>query len=169
VKNATPLASLIRSTAKVPRVPGLAVYFTRDPNGAPAALLHSLKHYHVLHEHVLLLTIEISLLPKVAEAERLKFEPLDSGFARAVLTFGYMDEPNLPPALNALPEGWRVSPMLITYVLGRQILLIPPAHRGLKLLQDKLFLIMMRLAGSATEYYRLPPGRVVELGSQVQL
>jgi KUP system potassium uptake protein len=169
VKNATPLASLLRSTAKVPRVPGLAVYFTRDPNGAPAALLHSLKHYHVLHEHVLLLTIETSLLPKVGETERLKFEPLESGFGRAALTFGYMDEPNLPPALNALPEGWRVSPMLITYVLGRQILLIPPAHRGLPLLQDKLFLLMMRLAGSATEYYRLPPGRVVELGSQVQL
>jgi len=169
VKHATPLASLLRSTAKVPRVPGLAVYFTRDPNGAPAALLHSLKHYHVLHEHVLLLTIETSLLPKVGEADRLKFQPLESGFARAVLTFGYMDEPNLPPALNALPEGWRVSPMLITYVLGRQILLIPPAHRGLPLLQDKLFLLMMRLAGSATEYYSLPPGRVVELGSQVQL
>jgi KUP system potassium uptake protein len=123
----------------------------------------------VLHEHVLLLTIKTSLLPKVGEAERLKFEPLESGFARAVLTFGYMDEPNLPPALDALPEGWRVSPMLITYVLGRQILLIPPAHRGFPLLQDKLFLLMMRLAGSATEYYRLPPGRVVELGSQVQL
>ena len=169
VKHATPLASLIRSTAKVPRVPGLAVYFTRDPNGAPAALLHSLKHYHVLHEHVLLLTIETSLLPKVAEAKRLTFELLESGFARAVLTFGYMDEPNLPPVMNALPEDWRVSPMLITYVLGRQILLIPPAHRGLPLLQDKLFLLMMRLAGSATEYYRLPPGRVVELGSQVQL
>lgn len=99
----------------------------------------------------------------------MKLDPLESGFGRAVLTFGYMDERNLLPALNALPEGWRVSPMRITYVLGRQILLIPPAHRGLPLLQDKLFLLMMRLAGSATGYYRLPPGRVVELGSQVQL
>jgi len=167
--HATPLASLLRSTAKVPRVPGLAVYFTRDAHGAPAALLHSLKHFHVMHEHVLLLTIETSLLPKAAEAERLKFESLEPGFARAVLTFGYMDEPNVPPALDALPDGWRVSPMLITYVLGRQILLIPPTRRGLPLLQDKLFMLMMRLAGSATEYYRLPPGRVVELGSQVQL
>lgn len=167
--NATPLASLVRSTVNVPRVPGLAVYLTRDVHGAPAALLHSLKHYRVIHEHVLLLTIETSLLPKVAEAERLKFEPLEPGFARAVLTFGYMDEPNVPPALAALPEGWRTSPMQTTYVMGRQILLIPPAHRGLPLLQDKLFMFMMRLAGSATEYYRLPPGSVVELGSQVQL
>jgi len=168
-RHAMPLASFLRSTAKAPRVPGLAVYLTRDTHGVPAALLHSLKHYHVLHERVLLLTVETSLLPRVAEAERLKFEPLEPGFARAVLTFGYMDEPNLPPALAALPEGWRASPMHTSYVLGRQILLIPPAQRGLPLLQDKLFRLMMRLAGSATAYYRLPPGRVVELGSQVQL
>ena len=157
-----------RLAAEAMPVPGLAGYFTRDSAGVPTALLHGLKHHHVLHERILLLTIETSLLPAIAPATRLRFEQCAPGFARARLTFGYMDEPAVPQALAALPEGWHADPMATSYILGRQIL-VPRARPGMARWRDTLFAAMVRLSGSAAEYYRLPPGRVVELGSQVAL
>jgi len=170
VTHATPLASLIRSTAKVPSVPGLAVYFTRDPDGAPAALLHSLKHYHVLHEHVLLLTIETSMLPKVGGAERLKFEPLESGFARAVLTFGYMDEPNLPPPRVERAAGWLAGLADADHLCPGPADYADPARPSRPTAAATQAIPAHDAPGRfGYEIYRLPPGGVVELGSQVQL
>jgi KUP system potassium uptake protein len=167
-EEALPVADFLRSTASVMRVPGLAVYFTRDAGGVPTALLHSLKHHHVLHERVLLLTIRTALTPHVKHVHRLHFEELTPGTARAVLTFGFRDEPNVPKALGVLPAPWREEPMRTSYILGRQIL-VPAARPGMPLWRETLFAAMVRLSGSAMEYYRLPPGRVVELGSQVEI
>jgi KUP system potassium uptake protein len=163
-----PVADFLQSTARVPRVPGLAVYFTRDASGVPTALLHSLKHYHVLHEKVLLLTIRTALLPHVKHVHRLQFEALAPGMARAVLTFGFHDDPNVPKALGFLPADWHEEPLRTGYVLGRQIL-VPAKRPGMSLWREVLFAGMVRLSGSAMEYYHLPPGRVVELGSQVEI
>jgi len=167
-RDAMPVESFVRSTAKVQRVPGLAVYFTRDVAGVPTALLHSLKHYNVLHERILLLTIKTALLPHVAPGSRLGFEELAPGAGRAVLTFGFLDEPDVPTTLELLPPAWHEEPMRTSYVLGRQIL-IPAARPGMSLWREVLFGAMVRLSGSAMEYFRLPPGRVVELGSQVEI
>jgi KUP system potassium uptake protein len=165
---ALPVEDFLRGTTNVLRVPGLAIYFTRDAAGVPTALLHSLKHHHVLHERVLLLTIRTALLPHVKHVHRLHFEELTPGVARALLTFGFRDEPNVPKALGFLPQGWFEEPMRVSYVLGRQIL-VPAARPGMPLWRETLFAAMVRLSGSAMEYYRLPPGRVVELGSQVEI
>ena len=97
-RDAMPVESFLRATAKCTRVPGLAVYFTRDAAGVPTALLHSLKHHHVLHEHVLLLTIRTALLPHVLRGSRLRFEEIGPSTGRAVLTFGFLDEPDVPEA-----------------------------------------------------------------------
>jgi KUP system potassium uptake protein len=167
-QDALPVEDFLRGTARVPRVPGLAVYFTRDASGVPTALLHSLKHYHVLHEKVLLLTIRTALLPHVKHVHRLEFEELAPGMARAVLTFGFRDATNVPKALGFLPADWREEPLKTGYVLGRQIL-IPAKRPGMSLWREILFAGMVRLSGSAMEYYHLPPGRVVELGSQVEI
>ena len=150
------------------RVSGLAVYFTRDATGVPTALLHSLKHHHVLHEHLLFLTIRTALVPHVANEARLDFKEIGQGAGRAILTFGFLDEPDVPAALNLLPHPWIEDTMRTSYVLGRQIL-VPAARPGMPLWQEALFAAMVRLSGSATEYFRLPPGRVVELGSQVEI
>ena len=163
-----PVDSFLRATTNVQRVPGLAVYFTRDATGVPTALLHSLKHHHVLHEHVLLLTIQTALLPHVARTSRLRFEEIAPNTGRAVLTFGFLDEPDVPDGLALLPPAWTEEATRISYVLGRQIL-VPAARPGMPLWQEAVFAAMVRLSGSATEYFRLPPGRVVELGSQVEL
>jgi KUP system potassium uptake protein len=167
-RDAMPVDSFLRTSANAPRVPGLAVYFTRDATGVPTALLHSLKHHHVLHEHVLLLTIQTAMLPHVARESRLHFEEIGPGTSRAVLTFGFLDEPDVPAGLTLLPQGWAEDAMRTSYVLGRQIL-VPAARPGMPQWQEALFAAMVRLSGSATEYFRLPPGRVVELGSQVEI
>jgi len=167
-RHAIPVADFLQACARVPRVPGLAVYFTHDPDGVPTALLHSLKHYHVLHERVLLLTIRTALTPHVKHVHRLHFEELAPGTARAILTFGFRDEPNVPKALGFLPPGWQEDPMRTGYVLGRQIL-VPAKRPGMPMWREILFAAMVRLSGAAMEYYRLPPDRVVELGSQVEI
>ncbi len=167
-QDALPVADFLRSSVHIQRVPGLAIYFTRDFDYVPTALLHSLKHYHVLHERVLLLTISTALTPHVKHVHRLRFEPLGQGMARAELTFGFRDEPNVPKALAFLPPDWQEEPLRTGYVLGRQIL-IPAKGPAMPLWREKLFAAMVRLSGSAVEYYRLPPDRVVELGSRVQI
>ena len=168
-EDAMPAADFLHTTAKVQRVPGLAVYFTRDTEGVPTALLHSLKHHHVLHERVLLLTIATALSPHVAPDARLRLEELGAGAGRAVLTFGFLDEPNVAEMMKLLPDAWREAPERISYVLGRQILIPSAARPGMSLWREALFAAMVRLSSSAMEYYRLPPGRVVELGSQVEI
>ena len=167
-RDAMPVESFRRATTNVQRVPGLAVYFTRDAAGVPTALLHSLKHHHVLHEHVLLLTIRTALLPHVLRGSRLRFEEIGPNTGRVVLTFGFLDEPDVPEALRLLPPAWIEDPMRTSYVLGRQIL-VPAARPGMSLWREALFAAMIRLSGSAMEYFHLPPGRVVELGSQVEI
>jgi KUP system potassium uptake protein len=167
-RDAMPVESFLRATTHVRRVPGLAVYFTRDAGGVPTALLHSLKHHHVLHDHVLLLTIRTALLPHVLHGSRLRFEEIGPSIGRAVLTFGFLDEPDVPEALELLPSAWIEDPMRTSYVLGRQIL-VPAARPGMSPWREALFAAMVRLSGSAMEYFRLPPGRVVELGSQVEI
>ncbi len=167
-RDAMPIDTFLRATTDVPRVPGLAVYFTRDAAGVPTALLHSLKHHHVLHGRIVLLTIQTAMLPHVAVETRLTFEPIGSGIGRAALTFGFLDEPDVPGALTRLPPEWTQDPMRTSYVLGRQIL-VPAARPGMPMWRETLFATMVRLSGSAMEYFRLPPGRVVELGSQVEI
>jgi KUP system potassium uptake protein len=163
-----PVADFLKSCPTIQRVPGMAIYFTRDPEAVPVALLYSLKHYHVLHDKVLLLTIRTALIPHVRTVNRLQFEPLAAGTARAILTFGFRDEPDVPKALAFLPVDWQEDPMRTGYVLGRQTL-IPAGHSAMPLWRETLFAVMVRLAGSAMQYYRLPPDRVIELGSQVEI
>ena len=165
---AMPVEEFLHTCARIQRVPGMAVYFTRDPAGVPIALLHSLKHYHVLHERVLLLTIRTALTPHVKHVHRLQFDEFAPGTARAILTFGFRDEPNVPKALGFLPPEWHEEPLRTGYVLGRETL-IPAGHAGMPPWRETLFAAMVRLSGSAMEYYRLPPDRVVELGSQIEI
>jgi KUP system potassium uptake protein len=167
-QEAMPVEDFLRATATIQRVPGLAVYFTRDEAGVPTALLHSLKHHHVLHERVVLLTIRTALLPHMDSEQRLRLEELATGMGRVVLTFGFLDEPDVPEALKLLPPAWREEPMRTSYVLGRQIL-IHAARPGMSRWREALFSALVRVSSSAMEYYRLPPGRVVELGSQVEI
>jgi KUP system potassium uptake protein len=162
------IEEFVDACGHVQRVPGLAIYFTRDATRVPLALLHSLKHYHVLHERVMFLNIRTALRPHVKHVHRLDFREIAPGVARSVLTFGFRDDPNVPKALGFLPPEWHEEALRTGYVLGRQIV-VPARRPGMPLWREAIFAAMVRLSGSAVEYYRLPANRVVELGSQVEI
>lgn len=151
------------------RVTGTAVFMFGNPEGTPPALLHSLKHYRVLHERVVFLSVVTDAVPLVTAAKRATVEELGEGFFRIVLHYGFMEDPNLPEALARVKiPGLDLNPMKTTFFLGRETL-IPSRNPGMALWREHLFAVMSRNARTATSFFGLPPNRVVELGAQIQL
>jgi KUP system potassium uptake protein len=165
----TPLAPLLKSLAKSAphRVPGTAVFLTAAPESAPTALLHSLKHYKVLHENNVILTIVTENIPRVSPQDRVEMEPLGNGFMRLILHFGFMETPNIPKALAiARKHGWTFDIMSTSFFLSRRSVR-PDARSGMPAWQDKLFIFLAQNADDASSYFQLPTDRVVEIGTQV--
>jgi KUP system potassium uptake protein len=151
------------------RAKGTAVFLTSQPDHAPAALLHNLKHNQVLHEQVVLLTVRIARRPRVADEERAALVPLAPGIHAVTLTFGFMESPNVARGLKlARLQGLRFDIMRTSFFLSRRTVL-PGRARGLARLQDLMFLFLMRNAERAADYFQIPPSRVVELGARVAL
>jgi KUP system potassium uptake protein len=165
------LESLVSMLEKKPpaRVPGTAVFLTSDPQSAPTALLHSLKHYKVLHEKNVILTIETANTPRIDPAERVHIEPVGETFARVLIRYGFMETPNVPKALAiARKLGWQFDIMSTSFFLSRRALK-PAAQSDMPRWQDKMFILLARLANDATDYFQIPTGRVVEVGTQVTI
>jgi KUP system potassium uptake protein len=149
------------------RVPGTAVFLTSDPASAPTALMHSLKHYKVLHEKNVILTIKTAVTPRVDPSERVKLEQVGNTFNKVTLRFGFMESPNVPKALAiARKLGWQFDIMATSFFLSRRALK-PAARSGMPRWQDHLFIALSRTANDATDYFQIPSGRVVEVGTQV--
>jgi KUP system potassium uptake protein len=165
----TPLRDLIESLEKKPRprVPGTAVFLTATPDSAPTALLHSLKHYKVLHESNVILTIITENVPRVAAKDRVEIESVGESFMRVVLHFGFMDTPNIPKALAiARKLGWTFDIMSTSFFLSRRAVR-PDPRSGMPTWQDKMFVFLAQNADDASSYFQLPTDRVVEIGTQV--
>ena len=170
-KSEVPLKSLVGSLEKKPplRVPGTAVFLTGDPDFAPTALMHSLKHYKVLHEKNVILTVETVATPRVDPADRVAIEPIGETFSRVVLRFGFMETPNVPKALAVARQlGWRFDIMSTSFFLSRRTLR-PAARSGMPRWQDRMFIMIARGANDATDYFQIPTDRVVEVGTQVAI
>jgi len=168
-KNEIPLEFLTEQLKKKPPqlVPGTAVFLTSDPNSAPTALMHSLKHYKVLHEQNVILSVVTAQEPTVPDSERVKMEPINDLFMRVTMTFGYMEQPNIPKAMAICrKQGWKFDIMTTSFFLSRRSLKASP-NSGMPLWQDRLFIGLARTAADATEYFQIPTGRVVEVGTQV--
>jgi len=166
-----PLADLITMLEKRPpqRVSGTAVFLTSDPQSAPTALMHSLKHYKVLHEKNVILTIETAPTPRIEDAERVRMEQLSATFSKVTLRFGFMESPNVPKTLAiARKLGWQFDIMSTSFFLSRRALK-PAAHSGMPRWQDHLFIALSRSSNDATDYFQIPTGRVVEVGTQVTI
>ncbi len=166
-----PLLDLVRSLEKKPphRVPGAAVFLTSDPSATPGALMHSLKHYKVLHEKNVMLTILSANVPRIPPEERIVMEPISDGFSRIILKFGYMDEPNVPKALLTCRKmGWKFDIMSTSFFLSRRAIRIG-ATSLMPRWQDKLFILLGRNASDASAYFHIPTGRVVEIGTQITI
>jgi KUP system potassium uptake protein len=167
---AMPIKVFIQSAAtSASRVPGTAVFMTSTADGVPHALLHNLKHNKVLHERIILLTVKIADVPYHPLGERVHLDHLGHGFHRVVLKYGFMEEPDVPAALNLVGGcGDKFKMMDTSFFLARQTLLASDKP-GMAIWREKLFAWMLRNAESAMEFFRLPTNRVVELGSQVEI
>ncbi len=162
-------------TSTIPRVPGTAVFMTSEPGGTPVVLLHHLKHNKVLHEQVILLSIQTADVPEVSPAERVaRLERLELGFVRVVARYGFMESPDVKQVLGLLrDQGIKARPLDTSYYLGREEL-IPadkPWKKGgltMNIWRKRLFAVMAKNARSASAFFNLPPNRVVELGTQIE-
>jgi KUP system potassium uptake protein len=149
------------------RAPGTAIFLTSDASIAPVALMHNLKHNKVLHEKNVILTVETAETPRVLEDQRIRIEPVNDDFKKVYVTYGFMESPNLPKALALCrKQGLKFDIMGTSFFLGRRSV-VPSAQSGMPLWQDKLFIFLMKNAANPTDFYKIPPGRVVELGTQV--
>ena len=170
-RSEVPLADLVPNLeAKPPhRVEGTAVFLTGDPISTPTALLHSLKHYKVLHKRNAILTVQIVERPRVPEGERITIEPLSETFTRITVRFGFAESPNVPKALAiARKKGWTFDIMSTSFFLSRRSLRAAP-RSAMPHWQDRLFFALARSADDASSYFQIPTDRVVEIGTQVTI
>ena len=168
-RDSLPLADLIESLRARPphRAPGTAIFLTSQGDLAPVALMHNLKHNKVLHEKNVILTVATSDRPRVADEARVAVQSLGPDFSRVTVTYGFMEQPNVPAALAAgRRQGLRFDIMATSFFLGRRSVL-PGREPGMALWRDRLFIYLLRNAANPTDFFQIPPGRVVEMGAQV--
>jgi KUP system potassium uptake protein len=166
-----PLEGLVSSLTRKPPhlVKGTAVFLTSNPETAPVALMHNLKHNKVLHEKNVVLTIKTVDTPRVSESERVKITPLNDLFSQVNVSFGYMEQPNVPKALGLCRKaGWKYDIMSTSFFLSRRSLKVA-ATSLMPAWQDKIFIALAKNANDASTYFQIPTGRVVEVGTQVSV
>jgi KUP system potassium uptake protein len=166
-----PLDVFLDGVARKPRlrVPGTAIFLDRISTGTPLALVHNLRHNKAMHERIVFLTVTTEPVPFVSWRRRVEVEPLKEGFHRVTVRYGFMQDPDVPKALDGLKIGDRRFDLMdTTFFLGRETL-IPRGTLGMAVWREKLFALMSRNATSAMAFFRLPPNRVVELGTQIEM
>jgi KUP system potassium uptake protein len=168
-RDSVPLTDLIKmlEKSKPVRVAGTAVFMTSDPETAPGALLHNLKHNKVLHKRNIMMTINTADTPRVPESEKLMVEDLSEDVKRIIVNVGYMESPRVPHFLAlARRRGLDFDIMQTSFFLGKRTIKAA-ATSGMPLWQDNVFIFLSRTAANATDFFHIPTGRVVELGAQV--
>ena len=166
-----PLADLVRQLESKPpaRAKGTAVFLTATPDMAPASLMHSLKHFKVLHDKNVILTVSTLNVPRIRDTERVSMEQLSPSFARIQMKFGYLESPNIPKALALCKkQGFKFDIMSTSFILSRRSLRAA-TKSGMPRWQDQLFFLLMRNSSDATDYFRIPTGRAVKIGNQVAI
>ncbi len=166
-----PLDRLFETLALHPphRVRGTAIFLTADPDVAPAALLHNLKHNQVLHEQIIILTVKTLQIPHAPDSEQMKVEDFMPGVKRVTMTFGFMETPNVVKRLTQSKRyGLKFDIMKTSFFLSRRTV-VPSDKSGMPLWQDHLFIFLARNATNATDFFHIPSGRAVELGNQVMV
>jgi KUP system potassium uptake protein len=154
---------------RIPRVPGTAIFMSRSPDGVPTTLLHNIKHNKIVHQRVVLLTVETEDRAHLADEERFEWLELGFGVFRLTLRFGFMEDPDIPEVLERISTGpVTFNPMATSYFLGRETL-IPTKQPGMAIWREHVFAWMMRNSSSASVFFSLPPNQVIELGAQVEL
>ena len=170
-RESVPIAELIEMLrARQPhRVPGTAIFLTSDPDMAPVALMHNLKHNKVLHEKNVIATVRIAETPRVPECDRVQLTAFNEDFKKLVIRYGFMETPNVPKALGLCKkQGVKFDIMATSFFLGRRSV-VPATQTAMPLWQDKLFIFLLKNGSNPTEFFKIPAGRVVELGAQISV
>ena len=170
-RTSIPLLPFLKSLSEHPpvRVPGTAVFMAGDPDGVPNALLHNLKHFKVLHERVVFLTVVTRNIPWVPASERVAAEPLGQGFYRLIVHFGFMNRPDVSATLDLCKDcGLTFDLMQTTFFLSRTTV-IPTSKQGMARWRERLFAAMARNAHTAADYYNIPTNCVIELGTKIEI
>jgi KUP system potassium uptake protein len=169
-RQSVPLADLAAALARraPERVEGTAIFLTGNPDSAPGALLHNLKHNKVLHEVNLVASVRTADRPQVSPEERCEVRRIDDNFSVVILRYGFMETPDVPRALADATKAGLIDlhPMKASYFIGRNTLK-PDAEVGMPLWQDRIFMFLQRNASDPTDFLHIPPGKVLELGEQV--
>ena len=152
--------------AHVARVPGIAVYLFKDEGAAPPALVSNLRHNHVLHDKVLLVSVHTEDVPRVPEDDRAHVQDLGDGIWQVRFSYGFMEEPDIPVALSQLPDIDAEAP--VTYFLGRESVSTGKAP-GMHPWREELFVLLNRGAANASRFFKLPPEQVFEVGTHVEI
>jgi KUP system potassium uptake protein len=164
-----PMKDFLESIIGVTRVPGTAVYLSRRADVVPRAMLHSLKHYKVLHERNVVVHIETEQVPRIAASDRHAVETLSSKFYRVVLRYGFMEHPDIPVALSRCAlDGQAIDMMDTTFFMSRDSVRLAKRARMNRIIR-RVFVWMYHNASDATEFFRIPPNRIVELGARIEL
>ncbi len=171
-RDAIPLSQFVDALnpARPVRVPGTAIFMTRDLTQVPVALLHALKHYKALHERVVMMQVDTEDVPHVADERRLEIREIGKGFYTMLVRYGFTDEPNIMRALALCRvQHFHINLMETSFFIGREKVRPRPRRTALWRWRDRLFILLTNLALDATEFFRIPPNRVVELGGQIEI
>lgn len=170
-EDAVPLEEFVNSPmTSVHRIKNTAIFLSATPDSVPSALLHNLKHNQVLHERVVILTVQVDDVPHIDPADRIETTDCGKGFYRMILHYGFMEEVDIPRELADYKGcGGGFSMMNTSFFLGRQKLIASATRPGMALWRERLFAWMLKSSESAMEFFKLPTNRVVELGSQVEI
>jgi KUP system potassium uptake protein len=156
------------ASKRIFRVRGTAIFMTRQQDGIPTALLHNIKHNKIVHERVVLLTVNVEETPHLQDDERYEWRELGEGVYRLELSYGFMEDPDLPQLLARIPGPFPFDAMATSWFLGRETL-VPTDDPGMALWREHIFTWMNRNASSASTFFSLPPNQVIELGAQVRI
>ncbi len=171
-RDALPLSQFVEglNPARPVRVPGTAVFMTRDLTQVPLALLHALKHYKALHERVVMMQVDTEDVPHVSDERRLEIREIGKGFYTMLVRYGFTDEPNIMRALALCRvQHFHINLMETSFFIGREKVRPRARRTALWRWRDRLFILLTNLALDATEFFRIPPNRVVELGGQIEI
>jgi len=167
-----PIATFVKSIKErgVARVPGSAVFLTRTSRDAPPVMVWHVKHNRALHEKVAILTVVTDSVPWIKKQNRLSLEEISSGFWRITAHFGFMERPNIPALMSqSRALGCDVDLSDITYYVGHETIVASKGHKGLPRVIEALYAAMQRNCVQVTEYLRLPPDQVVEIGREIAI
>jgi KUP system potassium uptake protein len=171
-RDALPLSQFVEALnpERPVRVPGTAIFMTRDLAQVPVTLLHALKHTKALHQRVVMMQVDTEDIPHVSGERRLEIAEIGKGFFTMRVRYGFMDHPNIMRALaQCRAQHFHINLMETSFFIGREKLRARPGHTAFWHWRDRLFILLSGLALDATEFFRIPPNRVVELGGQVEI